>query len=71
MTNAAQDAVCAEQASALRDGIMKAILAELDDYLDPPMTTGLTVPRSDRLWIAGCAALRVLALVGRRGHDIY
>jgi hypothetical protein len=36
----------------LRDAVVAAVLAELDDYIDPPMVTGLTVPQSDRLWIA-------------------
>jgi hypothetical protein len=70
MTNAAQDVVCAGQAGALRDEIMKAVLEELTDYIDPPMTTGLTVPLSDRLWIARRVAERVLGLVEHKVHDI-
>jgi hypothetical protein len=70
LTKVPQSVGCVRQAGALKDEIMKAILAELDDYVDPPMTTGLTVPRSDRLWIARRAAERVLALVEHKGTDI-
>ena len=45
---------------SLRDDVIAAVLAELDDYIDPPMATGLTIPQSDRLWIARRAAQRVL-----------
>lgn len=56
---------------SLRDVVIAAILAELDDYIDPPMVTGLTVPQSDRLWIARRAAQRVLDQSCRTDHGIY
>jgi hypothetical protein len=30
-----------------REAIIAAVVAELDDYIDPPMIMGLTVPQSD------------------------
>ena len=49
-------------AGALKAAITAAVIAELDEYIDPPTVTGLTVPRSDRLWIARRVAGRVVRL---------
>jgi hypothetical protein len=49
--------------SKIQDAIIAAILAEIDDCIDRPMVTGLTVPQSHRLWIARRASQRVMDLV--------
>jgi hypothetical protein len=43
-----------------RDCIVQAVLAELSDFIDPPMVSGITVPPNERLWIARRVADRVL-----------
>jgi hypothetical protein len=75
MTNAPQDVVSTSrdrpaESAPLNEGpttvfevtkgqIVDAVLAALDDFIDPPMMTGLTVTPDDRLAIARRVAARV------------
>ncbi|HEX4410527.1 MAG TPA: hypothetical protein VH206_17285 [Xanthobacteraceae bacterium] len=43
----------------LEEIVTAAVLAELNDFIDPPMTTGLTVVPEDRALIAHRVAQRV------------
>ncbi len=57
--------------SVTRQQIIDAVLAELDDFIDPPMVSGLTVLQADRLWIARRVAARVCCPEDAQGRDTY
>ena len=49
--------------------IVAAIIAELDDYIDPPEVSGLMVMPDDRRYLAHRAARRVVLQLMRKDHE--
>jgi len=49
--------------------IIDAVLAGLSEFIDPPMTSGITIVPDDRLWIARRVAERVVGRVGSTDRD--
>jgi hypothetical protein len=39
--------------------LVQIILAEINDFIDPPMVTGIGIAPSERLWLAQCIAKRI------------
>ncbi len=46
------------------EALVEAILSELNDFIDPPMTTGIGISPDDRLWLAQRVAKRIVRCLG-------